>query len=159
MGFSKKVVFFFLLFASISSEVHSWGWFSSSSTNVNNPGGSDQIPGNSLAEFSIDGLNDEKGTELVEKARSKMVGTSTCWQSAYGHLFNGCKDMVANDEKRKRFAWHLSDCFQRETGRPNLPFCDPSSSMISCLKKLDELEHKVYLEFLLETNSICHQLQ
>ncbi|KAE8707262.1 Protein GAMETE EXPRESSED 1 [Hibiscus syriacus] len=31
--------------------------------------------------------------------------------------------------------------------------------MVDCLKKLNDLEHKVYLDFWLETNSICYQLQ
>ncbi|PON39051.1 hypothetical protein PanWU01x14_308010 [Parasponia andersonii] len=87
------------------------------------------------------------------------LSLNSCWKSAYRHLFSGCSEGLAVDEKRSRFAWHLSDCFQKDSGRPPFPSCDPKSSMAKCLKVSNEYEHKVYLEFCLETNSICHQLQ
>uniref|UniRef100_A0A6N2N9S7 Protein GAMETE EXPRESSED 1 n=1 Tax=Salix viminalis TaxID=40686 RepID=A0A6N2N9S7_SALVM len=107
----------------------------------------------------MNGLSDEKGMKLVEKAKSKMVGTNSCWQNAYQHLFAGCSQILAIEEKRWRFAWHLSDCFQKDSGRPAFPYCDTKSAMVNCLKMLNDNEHKVYLEFSLETNSICYQLQ
>ncbi|KAJ6370815.1 hypothetical protein OIU77_001342 [Salix suchowensis] len=88
-----------------------------------------------------------------------MVGTNSCWQNAYQHLFAGCSQILAIEEKRWRFAWHLSDCFQKDSGRPAFPYCDTKSAMVNCLKMLNDNEHKVYLEFSLETNSICYQLQ
>ncbi|OMO59894.1 hypothetical protein CCACVL1_24543 [Corchorus capsularis] len=112
-----------------------------------------------MAEFSLDGLNDEKGIQSLQNAKNKLVGSNSCWKNAYGYLFAGCKEIIATDEKRSRFAWHLSDCFQKDSGRPPFPYCDSNSAMVNCLKKLNDLEHQVYLEFLLETNSICYQLQ
>ncbi|XVF20490.1 hypothetical protein REPUB_Repub12eG0004900 [Reevesia pubescens] len=141
-----------LVLLAVSSRCHSWGFFSSSAQTK-------AIPHDSVAEFSIDGLNDKKGIRLLQTAKNKLVGSNSCWKNAYGHLFAGCKEIIATDEKRSRFAWHLSDCFQKDSGRPPFPFCDTKSAMLSCLKQLNDLEHKVYLEFLLETNSICYQLQ
>ncbi|KAG5226760.1 protein GAMETE EXPRESSED [Salix suchowensis] len=117
------------------------------------------LPHGSVVEFSMNGLSDEKGMRLVEKAKSKMVGTNSCWQNAYQHLFAGCSQILAVEEKRWRFAWHLSDCFQKDSGRSAFPYCDTKSPMVNCLKMLNDNEHKVYLEFSLETNSICYQLQ
>jgi hypothetical protein len=88
-----------------------------------------------------------------------MVGSNACWQNAYQHLFAGCSKILAADEKRSRLAWHLSDCFQRDSGRDSFPHCDSKTSISSCLRNLDDHGHKVYLEFYLETNSICYQLQ
>ncbi|XP_019444829.1 PREDICTED: protein GAMETE EXPRESSED 1-like [Lupinus angustifolius] len=153
------ILFFMLLSFSLRSE--SWGWFSSSkethssdssSPNKNNFRGS-------AAEFSIEGFNDGRGMKLIENAKKKLVASNSCWQNAYQHLFSGCSEILADNAKRSRLAWHLSDCFQRDSGRPPFAHCDPKSSMATCLTTLDDLAHKVYLEFYLETNSICHQLQ
>ncbi|WOH15928.1 hypothetical protein DCAR_0935476 [Daucus carota subsp. sativus] len=140
--------------------VDGW-WFSSKEADANNQyRESDQsIPKDMVAEFSMEPLNNQKGIKLVENARRMVVSSNSCWQNAYRNLFAGCSEILAGEEMRSRFAWHLSDCFQRDSGRPDFPYCDVKSSMMSCRKKLDENAHKVYLEFFLETNSICHQLQ
>ncbi|XP_015956606.1 protein GAMETE EXPRESSED 1-like [Arachis duranensis] len=141
----------------------SWGWFSSANKGTHSKEGpydnNRGISRGSSAEFSVEGFNDRKGLKLVENARKKMVGTNTCWQRAYQHLFAGCSEILASEDKRSRLAWHLSDCFQRDSGRPSFPHCDEKSSMTVCLRALDDIAHKVYLEFYLETNTICHQLQ
>ncbi|KAE9612936.1 hypothetical protein Lalb_Chr05g0212271 [Lupinus albus] len=153
------IIFFILLSFSLRSE--SWGWFSSSketsssdssSPNMNNFRGS-------AAEFSIEGFHDGRGMKLIENAKKKLVASNSCWQNAYQHLFSGCSEILGDNEKRSRLAWHLSDCFHKDSGRPPFAHCDPKSSMANCLTTLDDLAHKVYLEFYLETNSICHQLQ
>ena len=137
----------------------SWGWFSSSKET---PSGDKTQAGNfkgSSAEFSVDSFNDHKGVKLIENAKKKMISSNSCWQNAYQHLFAGCSEILAVDEKRSRLAWHLSDCFQRDSGRSPFPHCDPKSSIVVCSRSLDDLAHKVYLEFYLETNTICYQLQ
>ncbi|TYH39358.1 hypothetical protein ES332_D12G174200v1 [Gossypium tomentosum] len=156
MGY-HQIVQSLLVLLSVSTSCQAWGFFSSSSKAVQSPNASPH--GASLAEFSVDGLNDEKGMRLLQSAKIRLVGSNSCWRNAYGHLLSGCKDIIATDEKRSRFAWHLSDCFQKDSGRSPFPFCDTKSAMLHCLKQLNDLEHKVYLEFLLETNSICYQLQ
>ena len=88
-----------------------------------------------------------------------MFGSNVCWQNAYKNLFAGCSEILATNDKRSRLAWHLSDCFQRDSGRPYFPHCDSKTPISKCLRNLDDLAHKVYLEFYLETNSICYQLQ
>ncbi|KAL5081231.1 hypothetical protein RYX36_009652 [Vicia faba] len=88
-----------------------------------------------------------------------MFGSNVCWQNAYKNLFAGCSEILATNDKRSRLAWHLSDCFQRDSGRPSFPHCDSKTPIAKCLRNLDDLAHKVYLEFYLETNSICYQLQ
>lgn len=149
----------------VSQRCQSWGFFSSSSgEKTTHNSQTEAIPhggggsGND-GEFSVEGLNDEKGMRLLQSAKNKLVGSNNCWKNAYGHLFAGCKDIIATDEKRSRFAWHLSDCFQRDSGRSPFPFCDANSAMVHCLKQLKDMEHMVYLEYLLQTNSICYQLQ
>lgn len=139
--------------------VEGW-WFSSKEAHANDQyQETEAIPKDMVAEFSMDPLNNQKGMKLVENARRMVVSSNSCWQNAYKNLFAGCSDILAGEEMRSRFAWHLSDCFQRDSGRPDFPYCDVKSSMKSCRKKLDENAHKLYLEFFLETNSICHQLQ
>ncbi|CAN0913623.1 Protein GAMETE EXPRESSED 1 [Linum grandiflorum] len=140
----------------------SLGWFSSSSTASGDDSGyasGDEYPfsGVAVADFSLDFPADNK--RLVEKARDKLVGSNTCWQNAYRNILSGCTQIHADEDKRKRFAWHLSDCFQKDSGRRRFPNCNEKSAMVHCLKKLDDHEHKVYLEFFTETNSICYQLQ
>ncbi|KAL5067149.1 hypothetical protein RYX36_018036 [Vicia faba] len=150
-----------LILVSLSLRCESWGWFSSSKEKHY----SERLNGNeanfrgSSAEFSIEAFNDPKGMKVLENAKNKMVGSNTCWQKAYQHLFAGCSEILAVDDKRSRLAWHLSDCFQRDSGRASFPHCDPKASIATCLKSLDSVAHSVYLEFYLETNSICYQLQ
>ncbi|KAJ0988432.1 hypothetical protein J5N97_006788 [Dioscorea zingiberensis] len=111
-------------------------------------------------EFSMDDINnDPRAMKLLENAKERLLSSNTCWQSAYQSLFAGCSEIIVDKEKQSRLAWLLSDCFQKDSGRPTLPSCDPGTQMVKCLKKLNDAEHKVYLEFFLETNSICHQLQ
>ncbi|KAJ7960060.1 Protein GAMETE EXPRESSED 1 [Quillaja saponaria] len=158
MGRIRFILFMFIII-SISSTCESWSWFSfSSKESTTSSRGKDTYRG-SVAEFSIEGFNNQKGIKLVENAKNKMVGSNSCWQNAYRLLFSGCSEILAVEEKRSRLAWHLSDCFQKDSGRPPFPHCDQKHVMSKCLKALDDLAHKVYLEFYLETNSICHQLQ
>ncbi|KAK7379215.1 hypothetical protein VNO80_04670 [Phaseolus coccineus] len=159
MGGGSPLLVIILFSFLLTSE--SWGWFSSSKetpssdrtySNGGNFRGSD-------AEFSIEAFNDQKGGKLIDNAQKKMISSNSCWQIAYQNLFAGCSEILSVDEKRSRLAWHLSDCFQRDSGRSHFPHCDPKASIASCLRTLDDLAHKVYLEFYLETNSICYQLQ
>ncbi|XP_024631939.1 protein GAMETE EXPRESSED 1 [Medicago truncatula] len=150
---------FVLILLSFSLRCESWGWFSSSKESHSSDNGNQARFRGSNAEFSIEAFNDPKGVKLIENAKNKMVGSNTCWQNAYQHLFAGCSEILAADEKRSRLAWHLSDCFQKDSGRASFPLCDSKTSISSCLRNLDDLAHKVYLEFYLETNSICYQLQ
>ncbi|KAL0310384.1 UNVERIFIED_CONTAM: protein GAMETE EXPRESSED 1 [Sesamum calycinum] len=156
---------FLLLFwiLTLSSQPRlSWSWFFSSDKETN---ANEQIPRNKgiyrdvVSEFSMEALNDRKGIQLIENAKSKMLVPSTCWQAAYLNVFEGCSKTLADEELRSRLAWHLSNCFQQHTGRPPFPYCDAKSAMKKCLKNLDRDAHKIYLEYFLETNSICHQLQ
>ncbi|XP_010422541.1 PREDICTED: protein GAMETE EXPRESSED 1-like [Camelina sativa] len=152
----------FLLVLLIDSPLtcHSWGWFSSSSSeNTDSSSYSRSSHRRSNPEFSIEVFSDQKAVRVLEDAKNKLVGPNSCWQNAYRYLFSGCKETIATEEKRKRFAWHLSDCFLKDSGRPAFPTCSDDSTMMSCLKKLDDHEHKIYLEFMLETNTICQQLQ
>lgn len=113
-----------------------------------------------VTEFSMDDVNnDPRAMKLIENAKERLLSSNSCWQSAYQNLFAGCSEILSDKEKQSRLAWLLTDCFQKDSGRPTLPSCNSGGQMLTCLKKLDDAEHKVYLEFFLETNSICHQLQ
>ncbi|KAM7278946.1 hypothetical protein ACFE04_006080 [Oxalis oulophora] len=151
---------FMLILISVSQRGQSWGWFSSSSNEANyERHGNTYVGDNSVAEFSMEGLNDATGLRRIENAKRKMVGSNSCWQNAYSYLFAGCSEIINIEEKRSRFAWHLTDCFQKDSGKPAFPNCDTNAPMVNCLKRLNDDERKFYLEFLLETNSICYQLQ
>ncbi|KAL3523698.1 hypothetical protein ACH5RR_016532 [Cinchona calisaya] len=106
-------------------------------------------------------FNNQRELKLVENARNKMIASSSssCWQTAYHNLFSGCSKTLSDEESRNRFAWHLTDCFLKHSGRSPLPYCDKTSLVEKCLKPLDHDAIKIYLEYHLETNSICHQLQ
>ncbi|XP_042517512.1 protein GAMETE EXPRESSED 1-like [Macadamia integrifolia] len=112
-----------------------------------------------VAEFSMGTADNQKAMELLENAKRKIDTSNSCWQRAYKNLFTTCSDVLADREKQSRLAWHLSDCFQEDTGRTPFPTCNTNAPMVNCLKNLDEQAHKVYLEFFLQTNLICHQLQ
>lgn len=114
-----------------------------------------------VADFSIDGgTKDPRGTKLMENAQGRIAaGPDTWWNVAYGRLFSSCANIMADKELQSRLAWHLSSCFQEDSGRPPLPHCDERSAMLHCLKRLTDSEHKIFLEFFLETNTLCHQLQ
>ncbi|XP_057542924.1 protein GAMETE EXPRESSED 1-like [Amaranthus tricolor] len=152
---------FLLIFLTISQTSQSWGLFSSSSnadSSQNQPKNKDKSQG-LVAEFSVDAMNDPKAAELLENAKRKLGGMNPCWFRSYQQLFSTCSEIFAAEENRKRLAWHLSDCFQKDTGRNSFPSCSGKSAMVDCLRKLNNDDHKTYLEFYLQTNSICHQLQ
>ncbi|KAJ8763076.1 hypothetical protein K2173_023281 [Erythroxylum novogranatense] len=159
--YTRHHIVLLVIFISVFPSCRSWGWFSSSSSSSSQARKepSSYTKDFSVAEFSMDGFRDDKGIKLVENARNKLAHSNSCWQNAYQQLFSGCSQILDVEEKRSRFAWHLSDCFQKDSGRPPFPYCDKESAMVHCLRQLSENENKVYLEFLLETNSICHQLQ
>ncbi|KAI3864146.1 hypothetical protein MKW98_031738 [Papaver atlanticum] len=147
-------VFLSLIFMCLSQETQSFSftWGSNKNDHGASPSG--------VAKFSMELPNDPKGIESVETAKQRLASRpNSCWQNAYENLFATCSVIVKDDAKRSILAWQLSDCFQKDSGRPSFPSCDSQSSMLKCLKKLDESAHKVYLEFYLQTNSICHQLQ
>ncbi|KAI3829113.1 hypothetical protein L1987_03228 [Smallanthus sonchifolius] len=139
----------------LSRSMESFSWFLSREK----PSEVHETSDDMVAEFSMESSNSRKGMMLVEKAKRKAALSNSCWQNAYQNLFAGCAEILAGEEQRSRLAWHLSDCFQRDTGRPQFPYCDVKYPMVNCLKKLDEDAHRIYLEFYLETNAICHQLQ
>ncbi|KAK3126016.1 hypothetical protein QOZ80_7BG0612750 [Eleusine coracana subsp. coracana] len=137
-----------------------WSLFSSSPSKKATPPQLDAAT--IVADFSIDGggKEDPRGAKLMENARRRIAaGPATCWNAAYGRLFASCADIMADKELQSRLAWHLSSCFQEDSGRPPLPNCDERSHMVHCRKRLSDSEEKVFLEFFLETNTLCHQLQ
>ena len=149
-----------LIFMLLSQTRVSSSWFFSSNEEDAHSSKKEAVYKNVASEFSLEALHDnEKGIQLIENAKNKMLAPNSCWQTAYQGVFEGCARTLADEELRSRLAWSLSDCFQRHTGRPSFPRCDPKSKMKKCLQNLDRDGHKIYLEYFLETNSICHQLQ
>ncbi|KAL0000040.1 hypothetical protein SO802_019642 [Lithocarpus litseifolius] len=141
MGHHRHLLLLLIL-TSCSTKCISWGWFSSSEETQFDEKAFVTTDNSGPAKFSMEVFNDQKGARLVESARTKLAGANSCWQNAYQNLFAGCSDIFAGDEKRSRFAWHLSDCFQKESGRLPFPPCDPKSAMAKCLKGLNEHAHK-----------------
>ncbi|KAG0525360.1 hypothetical protein BDA96_06G049600 [Sorghum bicolor] len=135
------------LFCPVRIHGFSWNIFSSSSA----PKGGDRAPmmelEGAVADFALDGTNDPRGLKLLENARNKLAGPRNCWQEA-------CSEIMADKERQSRLAWHLSSCFQEDSGR--LPFapCAEVSKIVHCRKRLSESEGKVFLEFFLETNTL-----
>ncbi|KAL7230206.1 hypothetical protein ACSBR2_008671 [Camellia fascicularis] len=165
MGHQNHHYPLFLLFFLFSqnSHSHSRSWFSSSKeTLTENPSEDGAIFNDVVGDFSMESLNNRKGIQLVENARKRMVASNLCWQNAYQNLFAGCSEILAGEEKRSRLAWHLSDCFQKDSGRPPFPHCDTKSSMLKCLTKLDEDARKIYLEtdaFKRQTERLVNELK
>ncbi|XP_071728903.1 protein GAMETE EXPRESSED 1-like [Rutidosis leptorrhynchoides] len=151
------IILWILVLFSQSIESFSWSFFSSKKVDADEK--PSETSNNIVAEFSMEGFHSEKGMTLVKKAKEKVALSNTCWQNAYQNLFAGCSEILASEESRKRLAWHLTDCFQKDTGRAPFPYCDVKSHMVDCSKRLDKESHSIYLEFYLETNTICHQLQ
>ena len=157
-------VVFLVIFLSLSHNCMCWSFFGKTvNPSAESYSNTQTIPGDVIAEFSMEALNDQKGIERVEKARRKLVGdgSNSCWQNAYKSLFSGCSEIIPDDKKRRKFAWLLSDCFQKDSGGRAFPSCDTrsDSDVKMCLQKLDEEARSTYLAFFLEINSICHQLQ
>jgi hypothetical protein len=148
-----------LILSTLCPAASAWSLFSSSKPASAPP----PLPlDGAVADFSIDGGGagrDPRGLKLLEDARRKVAATGTCWSEAYRGLFASCADIMADKERQSRLAWRLSGCFQEDSGRPPLPRCEDRSRMVHCRKRLSEAEEKVFLEFFLETNTLCHQLQ
>ncbi|XVF71788.1 hypothetical protein PTKIN_Ptkin12aG0067200 [Pterospermum kingtungense] len=141
----------------------SWSWPSwgtIQTQNTDKPVDNWAITSGVSAEFSLKAVDFTEGIQLVENAKTKLVSSNSCWQRAYQQIFSACSEIIGDDsEKRKRFAWDLCNCFQNDSGRPYFPHCQPKSPMQKCLAKLDDISYQTYLQFFLETNTICYQLQ
>lgn len=159
-----------ILFLQICPLYGNWfgGFFSSSSTtstseNEKKPSGrTESFPGNNVAEFSLELFTNQKGVKMLENARNQIAdvsSTNSCRKRAYSNLLSGCSKTLADEESRNRFSWDLTGCFLQHTGRNGLPRCDPKSTVSKCLKTVDQQAVSVYLEYHMETNNICYQLQ
>lgn len=75
-----KYLLFLLVLLSLSNSGLSWPWFSSYSKKLfsEDPPETPGIFGDVVAEFSMDALNDEKGIERVNNARTKLSGLKSC---------------------------------------------------------------------------------
>lgn len=152
-----------LLTIMLSSQVHqSSSWWFSSGKNPHTVSASDEPPDLYLigAEFALESLhNDENAINLVESAKLQMRASKSCWVNAYGNLFASCSKIVSDQDLKDRLTWDLSDCFQKHSGRLSFPYCNPKYPTKNCLKELDDDAHKVFLQYFLQIDSICHQLQ
>lgn len=150
---NNGVYFFLLMFLTLSTKVHSLSKMEESIARI---------------EESYSHLKQEIQVlkKITTEVTNKVVGhedafsyKNPCWFNAYKNLNSSCSDILGADEKRSRFAWYLSDCFQTDSGRNPFPHCKVESKMVDCLQKLNINDRKIYLEFYLETHSICHQLR
>ncbi|KAI9176730.1 hypothetical protein LWI28_006467 [Acer negundo] len=165
MGRHNNLLFLLLILVCFSDSCMSWSWNPFAAGKAEEP--PDDVwsvtgsGGDVDAQFSLEAFDNQKGIQLVEKAKQKMMlGSNSCWHTAYRQIFDACSEIISDDnEKRKRFAWDLSNCFQQNSARAPFPVCHTSTPMKKCLAKLNDNDYRVYLEFFLETNSICYQLQ
>lgn len=150
-----------ILLSQFHQPCYGWSWFSSEEQSQTIPDSSaDSVLSLVGAEFALDSLENDEGTmNLVENAKLRMRASQSCWANAYGNMFAGCSKIVGDQELKDRLAWDLSDCFQKHSGRKDFPFCNPKYPTKNCLKQLDDDAHKVYLQYFLQIDSICHQLQ
>ncbi|KAA0037225.1 protein GAMETE EXPRESSED 1 isoform X2 [Cucumis melo var. makuwa] len=131
--FPMERVLFLVILLVVIPMCESWGWFSSSPFSEST---TDPSKHYTVAKFSMEGFDDRKGVRRIQNAKNKLTLPNSCWESAYRHLFASFSEIFAADEKWSRFGWHLSDCFQKDSGRPPFPSCDPKSSLAECLKYL-----------------------
>nr|XP_043626897.1 protein GAMETE EXPRESSED 1-like [Erigeron canadensis] len=155
-----RIILRVLIILSLSIRSHSWFFSSGKGDSIETPSKLPEISSSMVvAEFSMEPFNSRRGATLLEKAKEKAALPNSCWQNAYQSLFAGCAKILADEEQRSRLAWYLTDCFQKDIGKSPFPYCDVKSRMKDCLKRVDQEAHSQYLEFYLETNTICHQLQ
>ncbi|CAA6664750.1 unnamed protein product [Spirodela intermedia] len=151
---SLALILFLLIIPSRSAAILEWLPFSASRASEG-----PAAPDDRRAQFSVEPFNDESGKKILADARTKLLTLNSCWQEAYRGLFSSCSEIITDEEKHSRLAWQLSDCFIRDSGRPAVPVCTARSAMKDCRKKLSDFEHEIYLQFFIQTNSLCHQLQ
>jgi hypothetical protein len=136
--------------------VYRWNIFSMSTANECAP--MMELDG-AVADFAIDGANNPRGVKLLENTWNRVTGPKNYWHEEYRKLFASCGDIMVDKEKQSRLAWHLSSCFQEDSCRPSLPSWSEGSKLVHCHKIFSDSESMVFLEFFLETNTLCHQLQ
>ncbi|KAK1549888.1 hypothetical protein Q3G72_009573 [Acer saccharum] len=58
------------------------------------------------AQFTLETFDNQKGIQLVERAKEKMmIGSNSCWHTAYRQIFDAYSKIISDDnEKRKRGA-------------------------------------------------------
>ncbi|PIA28722.1 hypothetical protein AQUCO_06700027v1 [Aquilegia coerulea] len=156
---SLLVYAFLVVFLCQQQVGYSWLWSSSSSSSKNDDFSKTPAISNGYVEFSMDTGSSQKGIEGMDKAKQRLASEDSCWRNAYQNLFAGCSEIMSDKEKQSRLAWSLADCFQKDSGRPRFPSCDRNGPMAYCVNKLENSARSEYLEFYMETNSLCHQLQ
>ncbi|KAK9284203.1 hypothetical protein L1049_023372 [Liquidambar formosana] len=150
-----------LVLISFSKICHSWDWLSRSSTKAIShgiPSKAEAISDGSFAQFSLEAHDNQKRIERVNKAekRIELVGSKSCQQNAYQRLLSGCSVIIADEDKKRRLAWDLSDCFQKDSGVSPFPSRGAHSNMKDCLRKMI-MRH--IASFFFYTDGMCHQLQ
>ncbi|KAL6143975.1 hypothetical protein ACLB2K_054670 [Fragaria x ananassa] len=152
-----KSLLFMLIILTLSRSCMCW-WFSSSSskTTSHKPQETLQISGDVPVIFSMEAFHDQRAIQRKEVADRRKL--ESCWFDAYRGLFAACSEISSDkNDMKKRFSWELSNCFQREIGRPPFPTCREGSPMKDCLAKLDDNAIETYRAFFIETDSICFQ--
>jgi hypothetical protein len=119
----------FLWIFPLRSSCSSWNIFSSSTSSERAP--MVELDG-VVADFTVDSANDPRGVKLLENVQNRVTGSKNCWHEAYRMLFASCSDIMVDKEKQSQLAWHLSSCFQEDSGRPSLPSCSEASKMVQC---------------------------
>lgn len=96
----ERVLFMVILLV-VFPMCESRGWFSSSPSSDSTMNPSKHY---TVAEYSMEGFDDRKGVRGIQNAKNKLTLLNSCWESAYRHLFSGCSEIFAADEKRSRLA-------------------------------------------------------
>ncbi|PWA91539.1 gamete expressed protein 1 [Artemisia annua] len=162
------ILFVHLVFLSQSTEPLSWPPFLSSGgskvdssvTALPEPEDtSDHDIGAELSMDLIESFDSAEGRKLVEDAQRQIALPNSCSKNAYIKLLATCKEIQASEKQLYRLAWDLSNCYQKDTGRPPFRDCDQESPIKDCTKRLSEYEHGIYTQFVHQSNIICQQLQ
>ncbi|KAF2295529.1 hypothetical protein GH714_033136 [Hevea brasiliensis] len=147
----------------MSVRCHSWGWFSSSKEtdgSADNPSQRRRdLSTGSVPEFSMDGFRDEKGVRLVESAKNKLAGSNSCGKMLINSSLPAAHRFLPSKKSGQDLLGILVIASKGTPADRLFLTVTQNMLMVNCLKKLNEHEHQIFLEFLLETNSICYQLQ
>lgn len=99
-----------------------------------------------------------RGRQLYEESVALQTAHS-CWQEAYTGLESSCRDILKDESKKSRLALRLTNCFLKTSGRPLIKKCPENWPIASCVKDLDDHNHRIFLAFYVDSSAMCHYLQ
>lgn len=98
------------------------------------------------------------GTHAVDMEDGRWTIENVCYHKAYTGFHTSCENLLNDKTTKSAFGLQLTNCFLIASGR-NAIICPVYTPIAKCISTMSDHNHKIYLSFYLEIESICNYLE